>query len=107
MVGSILPVSCVILMCEMEILPTAPHTVLLVDDSPAVREAMRWALENAPDFAVVGEAGDAEEALECAAALHPEVVLLDIELPGEDGYAVSRALKAKSAAPIVVFLSVH
>ncbi len=91
----------------METLPTAPHTVLLVDDSPAVREAMRWAFENAPDFSVIGEAGDAAEALEQTAMLHPDVVLLDIELPDLDGYAVSRALKAGSSAPIVVFLTVH
>src|ERR1051325_5354180 len=73
--------------------------------SPAVREAMRWALENAPDFSVIGEADDAAEALEQTAMLHPDVVLLDIELPDLDGYAVSRALKAGSSAPIVVFLT--
>lgn len=90
----------------MKSLP-APCRVLIVDDAPAVREALRWALEDASDFVVVGEAGDGIEALQRAAELTPDVVILDIELPRQDGYAVARALKARPDAPLVLFLTVH
>jgi DNA-binding NarL/FixJ family response regulator len=85
----------------------APCRVLIVDDAPAVREALRWALEAESDFVVVGEAGDGIEALQRAAELTPDVVILDIELPLQDGYAVSLALKARPDAPLVLFLTVH
>ena len=91
----------------MENLPTATYTVLLVDDAPAVRQALRWALENEWDMQVVGEAGTGPEALERADALKPDVVILDIELPGLDGYAVARALKTRPSAPAVLYLTVH
>jgi DNA-binding NarL/FixJ family response regulator len=83
------------------------YRVLIVDDVPEVREALRWALENEADLVVVGEAGDGVEALDRAAALAPDVVILDIELPRLDGYAVTRALRAAAHPPVVVFLSVH
>ena len=87
--------------------PAVPHTVLIVDDSRTVREAVRWALDDAPDFTVAGEAENAAEALERAASLQPEVVLLDIELNGMNGYEVCRTLKSRGSGPAVVFLSVH
>ncbi|HYN87868.1 MAG TPA: response regulator transcription factor [Ardenticatenaceae bacterium] len=85
----------------------APYRVLIVDDVPAVREALRWALEDEPDLAVVGEASSGAEALACVGELTPDVVILDIELPGLDGYAVAQQLKQASHPPVVVFLSVH
>lgn len=85
----------------------APYRVLLVDDVPEVREALRWALENEQDLRVIGEAGTGVDALTCAVELAPDVVILDIELPGLDGYAVTRALKASAHPPIIVFLTVH
>jgi DNA-binding NarL/FixJ family response regulator len=84
-----------------------PARILIVDDAPAVREALRWALEDEEDLAVVGEAGDGNEAVARAAALAPDVVILDIALPGQDGYAVARSLKALSPPPLVIFLTVH
>jgi len=84
-----------------------PYRVLLVDDVPAVREALRWALEEAGDFEVVGEAGDGEAALLAAAQHAPDVVILDIEMPRLDGYAVARRLKTLPRPPTVIFLSVH
>jgi len=83
------------------------YTILLVDDIPTVRQALRWAFEDTDDMVVVGEAGDGPEALERAAVLSPDAVLLDIELPGLDGYAVARALKSAESPPIVIFLTVH
>jgi DNA-binding NarL/FixJ family response regulator len=84
-----------------------PRRVLVVDDAPAVREALRWALEDEVDLPIVGEAGDGLEALELAHSLAPDLVILDIELPRLDGYGVARALKQASPAPLIVFLSVH
>lgn len=86
---------------------TRPRKVLLVDDSPAVCEALRWALEDGTDFVVVGTAHDGLRALEYAEAVQPDVVILDIALPLLDGYAVARALKSCSHVPIVIFLSIH
>jgi DNA-binding NarL/FixJ family response regulator len=83
------------------------YKVLIVDDSSAVREALRWAMEDSSDMAVVGEAEDGEEAMNQADALSPDVVILDIELPKMDGYAVARSLKSREDAPVVIFLSVH
>lgn len=87
--------------------PTAPIRVLLVDDALSVREAMRWALEDEADLAVVGEAGDGRQALALAESLAPDVVILDIELPELNGYSVAKALKATPAPPVIIFLSVH
>jgi DNA-binding NarL/FixJ family response regulator len=84
-----------------------PYRVQLVDDAPAVREALRWALEDEPDLTIVGEAGDGAEALRRAADLRPDLVILDIALPDTDGYAVARALRAAPQPPRILFLSMH
>jgi DNA-binding response OmpR family regulator len=81
--------------------------VLLVDDAPSVREALRWALEDEIDLPVVGEADDGLQALALAETLTPDLVILDIELPKLDGYGVARALKHAIQPPLVIFLSVH
>ena len=86
---------------------TAPIRVLLVDDAPAVREALRWAFEEETDFVIVGEAGDGEQALDLARTLAPDIVILDIELPKLNGYNVAGVLKTSGQPPLVVFLSVH
>ena len=57
-------------------------TVLIVDDHPVVREGMRGMLAGEPDIEVVGEAGDGAEAAELASSLHPDVVLMDLRMPG-------------------------
>ncbi len=84
-----------------------PQRILIIDDAPAVREALRLVFDEAPDWLVVGEAGDGIEALALVVKLTPDIVLLDIELPGMDGYTVARSLKALPNAPLVLFLSVH
>jgi DNA-binding NarL/FixJ family response regulator len=65
----------------------------------------RWRTN--PDLVGVGEAGTGAEGLTNATALSPDVVILDIELPRLDGYAVTRALKASAYPPIIVFLTIH
>jgi DNA-binding NarL/FixJ family response regulator len=83
------------------------YRVLIVDDIPEVREALRWVLENEVDLEVVEEAATGVEALTSATALAPDVVILDIELPALDGYAVARTLKASAHPAVVVFLTMH
>jgi DNA-binding NarL/FixJ family response regulator len=85
----------------------AAYRVLIADDAPEVCEALRYALEDEVDLVVVGEVGNGIEAIDHAAALAPDVVILDIELPGLDGYAVARSLKASPHPPMVIFLTMH
>ena len=81
-----------------------PGTVLIVDDHEGFRASARRLLE-ADGYEVVGEAGDGERGIEAAATLEPEVVLLDVQLPGIDGFAVARRLTARPGAPAVVLTS--
>jgi DNA-binding NarL/FixJ family response regulator len=78
--------------------------ILVVDDHPIVREGLVAVLENQPDFQVVGAAGAAEEAIRMARSLGPEVVLLDLEMPGMDGVeAIPHLTQAAPAARVLVF----
>jgi pilus assembly protein CpaE len=82
-------------------------TLLIVDDVPQVRQELRLLLSLAGPITVVGEAADGPEALSLAEGLHPDVVLLDLEMPTMDGYAVCRLLKQRRLANAVVVLSIH
>ncbi len=82
-----------------------PMRVLLVDDHALVRSAIRQALE-APDVVVVGEASSAEEALEMAPRLRPDLLLLDIDLPGMSGLEAVRELAPRLPDTRVVMLTV-
>jgi DNA-binding NarL/FixJ family response regulator len=78
-------------------------SVLLVDDHPVVRAGIRGMLDGEPDLAVVGEAGSGTEALTAVATLGPDVVLMDLRLPGLDGAdATSRILAAAPQTRVVV-----
>lgn len=79
-------------------------TVLIVDDHGGFRESARALLE-AEGFAVVGCAPDGAAALAAVRRLRPEVVLLDIQLPDLDGFAVARQLAAAPDPPRVVLIS--
>ncbi len=80
--------------------------VLIADDQPQVRSALRLLLKQQPGMTVVGEAGDAEQALELAAAHQPDLVLLDWELPDRGG-AVLAELRVVRPGLVVVALSSH
>ena len=84
-----------------------PLRLLLVDDHALFREGLISLLSYQDDFSVVGEAEDAESALDQARALEPDIVLMDIELPGEDGVIATRRLKMEMPAVTVVMLTVH
>lgn len=83
----------------------APLRVLLVDDHALVRSAIRQALD-APDIEVVGEARNAEEAIELAPLLRPDLLLLDIDLPGMTGIEAVRELAPRLPETRVVMLTV-
>ena len=78
-------------------------TVLIVDDDPVVRALLRFALE--PSGARLVMARDGSEAIEVAAAEHPDIVLLDVGLPRLNGLDVCRALKTHPAPPHVVLMT--
>jgi two-component system response regulator EvgA len=81
-----------------------PMSVLIVDDHPSFRSFAR-ALLQAEGFVVVGEAEDGASALEAARELHPDLVLLDVQLPDTDGFAVAASLTSNCTAPAVVLTS--
>jgi DNA-binding NarL/FixJ family response regulator len=81
--------------------------ILLVDDQAAVRDGLRMRLELEPDLTIVGEARDGIEAVALAQALVPDVVVMDVEMPGGDGIGAARQLQAKSPAMAVVMLTIH
>lgn len=81
--------------------------VLLVDDQAVVRRALRGRLHLEPDLEVIGEAGSGSEALALAQALTPDVVLMDVEMPGMDGIEATAALFRAVPLSAVVMLSIH
>jgi DNA-binding NarL/FixJ family response regulator len=80
------------------------RTVVVVDDHEDFRASARALLE-AEGFEVVGEAADGTEALAAVAALRPNIVLLDIQLPGPDGFDVAEQLASGPDPPTVVLIS--
>ena len=80
--------------------------VLVVDDEPLVREGLRMLLEREVDMRVLGEARNGEEAVERIRALRPDLVLLDVQMPGMDGLAVVAALEPEER-PAIVFVTAH
>jgi DNA-binding NarL/FixJ family response regulator len=76
--------------------------VVIVDDHALVRRSMRFALQDAQDIEVVGEAADGEETLRVCGDLRPDLVLLDLRLPGLDSIATIRALLRHEPVPKVL-----
>ncbi len=81
--------------------------ILLVDDHQVVREGLRRMLELEADLKVVGEAADATEVLTQAKSLSPEVILMDIKMPGVDGIELTRQLKEKEPSCNVIMLTLY
>jgi DNA-binding NarL/FixJ family response regulator len=81
--------------------------VLVVDDQDPFRRAMAAVVAETDGFEVVGEASSGEESVESAAALLPDLVLMDVHLPGIDGVEATRRLLAAAAPPVVLLLSTY
>jgi DNA-binding NarL/FixJ family response regulator len=80
--------------------------ILVVDDHPVVREGLMSIMSNEPDFVVVGEAGTGDEALQQAERLRPDVVLLDIRMPGMTGVeACEQLVKRRSDLHVILLTS--
>ena len=81
--------------------------LLLVDDRPAIRKGLRIWLALEPNMEVVGEASDGAEAISLARALRPDVVLMDVEMPGMDGISATAALRQVVPQSAVVILTLY
>ena len=82
-------------------------TVLIVDDYPAVRSAIRAGLERYPGFFVCGEAVDGADAIEKATKLKPDLILLDLSMPGINGMETAPVLKRLMPSVLIVAFSMY
>ena len=85
----------------------SPIRLIIVDDHPVVRDGLRGMLAGDADLEVVGEASDGAEALEVIARLEPDVVLMDLRMPGVGGAAAIRALAERGARARVLVLTTY
>lgn len=81
--------------------------VLLVDDQGPFLQAMAAVVEETAGFEVVGEASSGEESLHAASELLPDLVLMDVNLPGIDGLEATRRLRGHQSPPVVLLLSTY
>ncbi|MFN3004279.1 response regulator transcription factor [Mycolicibacterium wolinskyi] len=82
-------------------------TVLLVDDHPVVREGLRGMIDAEDDLEVIGEAASGAEAITMAESLRPDVVLMDLRMPGVDGVAATERILASSVSTRVVVVTTY
>ena len=85
--------------------PASRIRVVIADDDPLVRAALRMVLSGADDLAVVGEVGDGDEVVAAVAEHHPDIVLMDIRMPRLDGVRATELVRARSGAPDVIVLT--
>jgi LuxR family maltose regulon positive regulatory protein len=82
-------------------------TVLLVDDHPLMRRGLRALLESEADIAVIGEAGDGQEAIDQVKTLAPDVAIMDISMPNMNGIDATRRILAEAPETRIIALSIH
>lgn len=82
-------------------------SLVIVDDHPIVRQGLCALLAAEPDLQVVGEASDGLEAVQLVGRLQPDVLVLDLKMPGLDGYEVARQVSERVPATRIVVLSMH
>jgi len=81
--------------------------IMIVEDHPLFREGLRRTLEIEPDFQVIGEAADGNEALELALAQKPDVMLVDINIPGMNGLQLTRKVKERLPDTAIIVLTAY
>ena len=81
--------------------------VLIVDDLPQARDGLRTVLDTFPEIQVVGEAADGQEAVRLVGTVQPDVVLMDVEMPGMNGLDATRLIKASWPKIVVIVLTIH
>ncbi|MEC8321098.1 MAG: response regulator transcription factor [Planctomycetota bacterium] len=86
---------------------SSPHNVVIADDHPLIRSSVVALIEAAPDLHVVGDAGSADEALRLTATKRPDVVVLDISMPGIDAFQAAGEIRQIHAGCRVVFFSAN
>ena len=84
-----------------------PLRLLLVDDHPIVRTGLRMLFQSEPDMQVVGEVDSGAEAIAAVPRLHPDVVIMDVAMPGMTGIEATRQIKANSPETAVLALTMH
>ena len=84
-----------------------PITILIADDDPGMRTVMRRLVEKAEDYRLLGEAADGEALLRLYDELGPEVVLMDVEMPGKTGIECARAIQDRNPRTVLVFATAH
>ncbi|MEV5956992.1 response regulator transcription factor [Streptomyces sp. NPDC051987] len=87
--------------------PESPISLLIVDDHPVVRDGLRGMFESAPGFTVLGEASDGAEAVTLAGTLDPDVILMDLRMPGGGGVDAIRELTRRGARAQVLVLTTY
>ena len=85
----------------------SPLRILLADDNDTFRHGLRKLLESDARLQVIGEAREGEEAVNMAIRLAPDLVLMDIRMPGQDGLAAARAIRACCPGAKIIILSSH
>ena len=85
----------------------AEITILIADDHPIFRNGLRQIIESESGLRVVGEADDGESAYEKVRQLRPEVIILDVNMPGMDGFEVARKIRALNLPVEIVFLTMY
>ena len=81
--------------------------IVIADDHPIVRQGLRQTIEPESNLAVVGEAGDGRAAFEMIERLRPDVAVLDVDMPHQDGFQVARSLAEAGNPAAVIFLTIH
>jgi DNA-binding NarL/FixJ family response regulator len=81
--------------------------ILIADDHPLMRQGLRQMIEMEPNLKIVGEAANGSEALAIVEELMPDVAILDVDMPHQDGFQVARALAVKKNPAAIIFLTMH